>query len=422
MARTAGEPLQDQAAGPTPDVTGDPAREVAAVEQWFVRRGIPHFIDDYRAGRDIWTRAAPVLPLGYVAGALNGANHEWSALANVGAVTGAVALLLLTWVVANVARHRPPLARPTHVGAPELAVFVLGPSVPPLVFGGQWRSALVSATAGLAVLLLVYVVTSYGLVPMTRWALGRLWEQLHALGNLFVRALPLLLVIVIFTFLSTEAWQVAATLDGPPYPAVIVLFVGLGGLFVLSRVPEDVRAIGHFESWDEVRALAARSPGAALVPTGGGTPDPTPANWRQWLNVALVLLFTRAVQITLVALSMGAFLVLFGFLAIPADLVHTWTGTAPHVLATLSVGDRELALTEELLRVGGFLAAFTGLYFTVYVVTDATYREEFKADVVGELREAFAVRAVYLDALARRRDPSGPPTAPGARGAAATAG
>jgi hypothetical protein len=116
-----------------------------------------------------------------------------------------------------------------------------------------------------------------------------------------------------------------------------------------------------------------------------------------------VLLFTRAVQITLVALSMGAFLVLFGFLAIPASLIETWLATPPHVLATLTVGGRELALTEELLRVAGFQAAFTGLYFTVFVVTDSTYREEFKENVVSELREAFAVRAVYLDALARGR-------------------
>ena len=46
-----------------------------------------------------------------------------------------------------------------------------------------------------------------------------------------------------------------------------------------------------------------------------------------------------------------------------------------------------------------FLAGFSGFYFTVYLVTDATYRQEFFEDVVGELREAFAVRVVYLERI-----------------------
>ena len=43
-----------------------------------------------------------------------------------------------------------------------------------------------------------------------------------------------------------------------------------------------------------------------------------------------------------------------------------------------------------------FLAAFSGFYVSVYAVTDATYREEFFDRVAAELRQTFAVRAVYL--------------------------
>ena len=62
-------------------------------------------------------------------------------------------------------------------------------------------------------------------------------------------------------------------------------------------------------------------------------------------------------------------------------------------------------LTEQLLRVAGFLTAFSGLNFTVYLVTDVTYRREFRDEVVGELRQAFAVRAVYR---AHRNATAGP--------------
>ena len=64
------------------------------------------------------------------------------------------------------------------------------------------------------------------------------------------------------------------------------------------------------------------------------------------------------------------------------------------MLATLSLGQRDLVLTEQLLRVAGFLTAFAGLNFTVYLVTDQTYRTEFREEVVGELRQSFAVQRV----------------------------
>ena len=36
-------------------------------ERWFVQRGLPHFIDEYRATTDVWTRAAPFLTLVFLA-------------------------------------------------------------------------------------------------------------------------------------------------------------------------------------------------------------------------------------------------------------------------------------------------------------------------------------------------------------------
>ena len=43
-----------------------------------------------------------------------------------------------------------------------------------------------------------------------------------------------------------------------------------------------------------------------------------------------------------------------------------------------------------------FLAAFSGLYFTVCAVTDEAYRDQFFTEVKRELERAVGVRAVYL--------------------------
>ena len=117
---------------------------------------------------------------------------------------------------------------------------------------------------------------------------------------------------------------------------------------------------------------------------------------RQRLNIGLVTIFSQAIQITLVALSLTAFFVAFGFLAIPLETVQAWTAVDDvNVLVSWTFGGRTLVITEPLLRVAAFLGTFSGMYFTVLLSTDATYREEFAEDVAPELRQALAVRRTY---------------------------
>ena len=52
-------------------------------------------------------------------------------------------------------------------------------------------------------------------------------------------------------------------------------------------------------------------------------------------------------------------------------------------------------VSRELIRVATFLAAFAGLYFTVYAVTDENYRKQFFTATTRELERAVSVRLVY---------------------------
>jgi hypothetical protein len=67
-------------------------------------------------------------------------------------------------------------------------------------------------------------------------------------------------------------------------------------------------------------------------------------------------------------------------------------------------------LSEPLLRVSFFLGAFSGMYFTVVLTTDDTYRNEFTDDVEPQIREALAVRAAYR--VARGTHPQAPEAGP----------
>jgi hypothetical protein len=280
------------------------------------------------------------------------------------------------------------------IGNAELALVVLGPAIPPLVLG-QVGDAIQSVLEGIGVLLLIFVGTSYGLVPLLHWAGARTVAQLPLLAGLVLRVLPLVLLFTAFVFISTEAWQVAGTLTGIPYVAVLAMFFVLGALFVLSRLPREMRGLATFESWAAVREHLGDGPIAADRVPADGAPPETRLGRRQQFNVALVQVFPQALQITFVTVLLTAFFVVFGFLAIPEQTVASWTGTDPRVFLSWKVSGRDLVLTEPLLRVAGFLGAFTGMYFTVVLSTDATYRDEFAEDVGPEVRQALAVRAAY---------------------------
>ena len=381
-----------------------PEQEIDAVERWFVRQGLPHFIDDYSAARDILTRALPVLTLIFILEMFNGLNLEWEWWANVLALLASLAILVGAWAAINVSRGRPRLARPESVGPIEIGAFILVPAFVPLILGGQWGSALATMVGNAVLLGLIYIVTSYALIPMTRWALGRMVRQFTDIFDLFARALPLLLVFGTLLFITAEVWQVSASLEGGFFWVILGLFLAFGTLFIVARLPREMGELSSFSGADEIEGLVEGTPVADLPipPETRGRP----LGKRQWSNVGLVLLFSQGVQVVVVAILIGVFFVIFGALAIDIDIVESWSGVAPDDVFTFGLGNHEVIITLELLKVSGFLAMFSGFYFAVYAVTDATFREEFYVDVVSPVRKAFAVRAVYLQALDSKKEES----------------
>ncbi len=365
-------------------------------ERWFISRGMPHFIEDYSASRDVFTRTLPVLTLVFLFEFGGAFKADWTWWENVLAAFGGFGLLLGVWVLVNLARRNSPLSRPARVGPVELGVFVLAPALVPLVFGGQLLQAAGIAAANLALLGAIYLVTSYALIPLTRWAVSRVFRELGAVVGLLARALPLLLLFTAFLFINTEAWQVTSALEPPFLIATVTLFVLLGGAFLLTHLPRELDQVARFTSVAQVRDLCRDTPaaGAANRLTDADL-DPVPLNARQRGNAALVVVVSEAIQITLVAVLIASFFVLFGLVSIRPSVIQSWVGASTVIWDVTLVGLR-VVLTEQLLRVSAFLGAFSGFYFTVYVITDVTYRQQFFDEVVTEMRQVFAVRTAYL--------------------------
>ena len=375
---------------------------IAAVERWFVRRGTPHLIEQYSATEDVFTRALPVLSLVFLLEFGVALNSHWRWWENVLAAVGGFALLLGGFAAVNRLRGLPALHRPSRVGPPELATFVLLPALVTAAFA-QPRQALGIVATNLVLLGLAYVVLSYGLVPLTRWAAARVFQQLGEVGGLLSRALPLLLVFVVFLFLTPEVWEIAGSMQWPVLLANLALFVALGVGFLLARLPTETARLGEFDDVTAVRRLCVGTPAEIWATKLEAVPEPVPLRMRQRGNLYLVVFVSQTVQIVLVTITIVAFFVAFGLLAVRPDIQARWVDDADASASLLEfdLWGSPAMLTPALLRVAVFLGVFSGFYVAVYAVTDATYREQFFDRVASELRQTFAVRAAYLRAIRR---------------------
>ena len=346
--------------------------ELADYERRFRRAGLPLFIEDYSAREDVWTRAAPLLALVLIGELLGAIQLDWSLGANVAAGVGGLAILVGAFGLLNLLRRRPFFSLPENVGPAELAGFVLVPAALPLIFGGQWGSALVTAGANLLLLAIAFGVIRYGVLSILRWTGPRLIDQLDASVSVLSRAVPLLLVFALVLFINTEMWQVFSTMPSAFLICVGALFVLVGTVFVGVQLPREVRELEE------------------------GSGEGPPLEKRQRFNVGLVMFISQALQILVVSLAVAIFFVVLGALAVGPEVREAWGVGSDGVVIRLSLFGEQIQVTEALLRVSAGIAAFAGLYYAIAVLTDATYRQEFRDELTEEMAGSFSARAEYL--------------------------
>ena len=109
-------------------------------------------------------------------------------------------------------------------------------------------------------------------------------------------------------------------------------------------------------------------------------------------NLVLVLMFSQLLQVIVLSLTVFGFFLVFGMLAIEPDVIESWVGHPPNYLPSV---EQWVPVSQELFQVSVFLAGFAGLYFTVYAVTDTTYRDQFFSSLSRELEQAIGVYTVY---------------------------
>lgn len=379
-------------------------RLIDDVERWFVRRGLPHAIDDYSARDDVLTRTVPFVSLVFLAEVVSTTfGDRFTGWGQFAAFCAAVVIVLAGIALVNRVRHRRRFQLPDSIGWAEMAVFVVVPAGLGLLFDRSVTEALVLAGINIALGGLAFAFAYFGVLPMIVFGLRQVWRRLRTLTQLLARVLPLLLLFVTFVFLNAEMWQVANDFTPVAYVIVTAAIAAIALAFVAVRLPIELEQLAHFDSWDEVCTIAQHcgAPPLPAVDDADGSPSLL-LDRRDRRNVSVLLFVSYAVQVVLIGLIVAATLVVFGVLAIREQTILQWTVQEADQVRPLwsfrFAGGRHV-LTWPHLAVSGFIGVFSMLQFAVQLLRDEDYRREFSTDVSGEIREVLAVQALYERAV-----------------------
>ena len=365
-------------------------------EWWFLRRGVPHLIEDYNAGENIWTRARPFLILVVLLQTLVAFNDRFEGIAQGAMSLLAAALLLAALAVFNRMYRRRMFEVPREVNLPELSFFVLTPAAIALVVSGDplW-TALLIVVLNVIVLGVTYFVVGFGILPMTKWAIGMLLEHVLVLVRLTARTLPVLLVLTVFMFINAEIWQIASLIEPPGFVIVISAIVIAGLSFIWITSVQFLGRIRQPTSWSEAHERALDSPLSKLaIPRVELETEPLRRGVNY--NLRILLLASVGTQMVLVGALVGVFYSGIGLVFITPEVLEVWTDSGnAHTWIETSLGGLDLVLTREHVRVSALVAALAGLNVAVSALTDDSYRETFTADLVEEMEQNLAVRALY---------------------------
>jgi hypothetical protein len=397
--------------GDSPATVSSPTSDATRteVEAWFRRRGVPQLIQGYGSESRIDARAAPLIAIWLAAGTVLfwGVNPEWPPASNVLAVL-ATLLFIGGGAIALRWFRRGSFGGGTTIHPLEVVTLAALPALAAAIIDG---TAVEFVAVFLNVLLgfgLIYLIVGFGLVEIGAWAVARLGSQLTEMIGLLGRTLPLLLILVVFLLFAAELWEAAHHLGTLEVAALVGLLLLIAVVLVVTSIRRELHQLELMKDWSGVLAGADHRPTIISDKDAARPiPPPGPMGWLERVNVVALGLIGVLIQALSVSVLVMAFLVVFGLLAVPADVQAGWIGEPVREVAGVSLLGEHRVITGELLTVGALLSGIVGLYFTGLAVTDSAYRGEYLDRLLAELRDLLAVRAWYLGRLNETQEVEG---------------
>jgi hypothetical protein len=253
------------------------------------------------------------------------------------------------------------------------------------------------------VLVLCILVTGMGGGAMISWASRLAVRNASAIGHMASIALPVILMLVVFSFFSAEVWQMASALSWGSIALLGLVVAALAGIVVLRVSASEIDDHAHAPTAEQRAALLIDTPAEGRTPAPG---SPGRLRAPQRINILLAMTIAQLVQALFFAGLLAALLIVIGGITVPTGVVGIWLGpgsaTQPLAVQPLEFFGLKLPLTVNLLKAATLLSVIAALPFVFSAVSEARYRERFFDPIMADMRRAILVREVVSAAPAHR--------------------
>lgn len=390
----------------------EPRLTPADADHWFRMQGLPAFVPRRRWFHDIARRAAPLvvavavfwafagdgLELLQLAGELFGRSKDDTIIA-ITIVTLVVLTFILAWAL-YAATQFAVRRLPATLGSVFATVAIVAATVDAVVGGiGEPGDVGVAGRDGLLIVGACILFIALGGAALVAWAARLAVRNLFAMGHMAAIALPVILMLVLFSFFAAEIWQMGTLLTARSL-LLLTLVVAVLSVLVVVRV-----AAAELSGGTETLSSTHRASLLRGTPVEGcridGT-EPRALGLSQRLNMLLAIVLSQMVQAAFFALLLAALLVVIGAITVPSSLVQTWIGggeNPPKLLVEpVVLQGVQLPLTTNLLKSAALLAVISALPFVFSTVSERRYREAFFEPIVADMHRAILVRALLHEA------------------------
>ncbi|MEF2977686.1 hypothetical protein [Subtercola sp. YIM 133946] len=229
-----------------------------------------------------------------------------------------------------------------------------------------------------------------GVGSVAAWAARTSMGRLRSLGEMSTRALPLLMLVVFFSFFSPAIWAVTASMTILRLLGVVAVFAFLALLFMLPVTRSELTGVDDQIGVDERAELIAGTElpdllEAALVPG-------SPLTRAERVNLHTVLMLAQGAQVGIFAGLVAVFLVALGEVALAPTVLATWLGPQPSQVELFGLAT---GVDTALVKTAVFLSCVSSLNFLVSATNNAAYKAAFYDPLFTEARVALAVRSAY---------------------------
>jgi hypothetical protein len=238
----------------------------------------------------------------------------------------------------------------------------------------------------------VLAFTGSGVGAVLGWATRLTVSQVAAMGALFVRALPVVLLTVV-VFLNTYAWILAATISRARLWLALALLLAVTVAFIVSATIARIRPmLQTAEVPHDDSAQLAGTPFAAMA-------DPAASDGLtrgERVNVVVVLAAAQITHLLMVAISTAAIYFLLGLIVLSPALLEKWTGGGASDGTILGM---TIPVPQSLIQMTLILAALTFMYVSARSVGDDEFKTGFLDPLVEDLHVTVIARNRYRGEL-----------------------